>query len=76
MHPFAEKRPERRTLMDHRRKDAPLCLWAFDLLSLDTVRIIPLNLTERKAQLAELIASADTEHIQFSGTFADPIQLL
>lgn len=64
-----------RTLMDHPR-DAPLCLWAFDLLAVDGGRIIPLTLTERKAQLAELIAAADTEHIQFSGAFADPIKLL
>jgi ATP-dependent DNA ligase len=31
---------------------------------------------ERKERLAGLVAAADTEHIQFSGTFADPIKLL
>ena len=40
------------------------------------VRITPLELTERKAQLADLVAAADIEHIQFSGTFSDPIKLL
>jgi bifunctional non-homologous end joining protein LigD len=48
----------------------------FDLLYLDGVRITPLTLTERKAQLADLVAATDTEHIQFSGAFLDPIKLL
>ena len=62
--------------MDYRHAEAPLCLRAFDLRYLDGVRITPLKLTERKARLVELVAAADTEHIQFSGTFADPIKLL
>ena len=65
-----------RTLMDHSKNNAPLCLWAFDLLYLNGVRITPLSLTDRKEALAELIMAADTEHMQFSGTFADPIKLL
>jgi bifunctional non-homologous end joining protein LigD len=32
-----------RALMDHSKNGAPLCLWAFDLLYLDGVRITPLN---------------------------------
>jgi bifunctional non-homologous end joining protein LigD len=47
-----------RTLMDHRATDAPLCLWAFDLLHLDGVRLTPLPLAERKERLADLTASA------------------
>ena len=62
--------------MEHRSTDAPLCLRAFDLLSPDGARIAPPALTDRKEALAELIAAADTEHIQFSGTFTDPIRLL
>jgi bifunctional non-homologous end joining protein LigD len=65
-----------RTLMDHAKNNAPLCLWAFDLLYLNGGRITPLALTDRKEALAELIMAADTEHLQFSGTFADPIKLL
>ena len=37
-----------RTLMDYGKNNAPLCLWAFDLLYLNGVRITPLALTERK----------------------------
>jgi ATP-dependent DNA ligase len=65
-----------RTLMDHSKNNAPLCLWAFDLLELNGVRITPLAVTDRKEALAELIMAADSEHLQFSGTFADPIKLL
>lgn len=64
-----------RTLMAY-RSDAPLCLWAFDLLALDGVRLLPLPLHDRKARLAELVAAADTEHIQFSGAFPDAQKLL
>ena len=65
-----------RTLMDYSKNNAPLCLWAFDLLYLDGVRITPLSLTDRKEALVELTAAADSEHLQFSGAFADPIKLL
>jgi bifunctional non-homologous end joining protein LigD len=65
-----------RTLMDHGKNNAPLCLWAFDLLYLNGVGITPLSLTDRKEALAELVSAADSEHLQFSGTFADPIKLL
>jgi ATP-dependent DNA ligase len=62
--------------MDHAKNKALLCLWAFDLLHLNGVRITPLSLADRKEALAELIAAADSEHLQFSGTFAVPIKLL
>ncbi len=65
-----------RTLMDHAKNNAPLCLWAFDLLYLNGVLITPLSLTDRKEELAELIMAADSEHLQFSGSFTDPIKLL
>ena len=68
--------PSFRLLMGYGKARAPLCLWAFDLLHLNGVYIMPLPLDERREFLAELIASADTEHIQFSGTFEDPIKLL
>ena len=65
-----------RTLMDYAKTNAPLCLWAFDLLYLNGVRITPLALTERKKALAAVVMAADSEHLQFSGTFTDPIKLL
>jgi ATP-dependent DNA ligase len=58
------------------RNDAPLCLWAFDLLALDGIRLLPLPLHERRARLADLVAVAVTEHIQFSGALDDPVKLL
>ena len=57
-------------------KAPALCLWAFDLLYLDGVRITPLPLHDRKAMLAQVIAAADTKHMQFSGDFPDPPKLL
>ena len=68
--------PSFRALMDYRHNGAPLCLWAFDLLQLDGVRLMPLPLEERKRRLADLVAAADTEHIQFSGAFPDAVKLL
>ena len=62
--------------MDYRKNNAPLCLWAFDLLYLNGVRITPLALTERKKALADVVMATDSEHLQFSGTFTDPIKLL
>ncbi|MBS0251511.1 MAG: hypothetical protein JSR78_10675 [Proteobacteria bacterium] len=45
-------------------------------MHLNGVNIMPLPLVERRELLAELIAAADTGHIQFSGAFADPLKLL
>ena len=53
-----------------------LCLWGFDLLYLNGVRITPLALTERKALLPNSVVMAADKHLQFSGTFTDPITLL
>ena len=68
--------PSFRMLMGYGKVGAPLCLWAFDLLHLNGVNIMPLPLDERRELLAELIAAADTGHIQFSGAFTDPLKLL
>jgi ATP-dependent DNA ligase len=57
-------------------KAPALCLWCFDLLSIDGARILPLPLSQRKAKLADVLASADDEHLQFSGDFDDPFKLL
>lgn len=65
-----------KTLMAYRKTDAPLCLWAFDLLALDGVRLLPLPLYERRARLADLITATVSEHIQCSGAFDDPMKLL
>lgn len=59
-----------RTLMDE-GNDAPLALWAFD-----GVRLMPLPLEDRREKLAKVIAATDSERIQFSGAFDDPLQLL
>ena len=56
-----------RTLMDYGKNNAPLCLWAFDLLYLNGVRITPLSLTDRKEALAELIMAADSKHLRRRG---------
>jgi bifunctional non-homologous end joining protein LigD len=55
---------------------APLCLWCFDLLSIDGEKIISLPIEERQEQLADLLMLADSPHIQFSGSFDDPQWLL
>ena len=64
-----------RTLMNE-GNDAPLALWAFDILQLDGVRLMPLPLEDRREHLAQVIAATDSERIQFSGAFDDPLQLL
>ena len=68
--------PNFRTLMEMGNKAPALCLWCFDLLSINGARILPLPLSQRKAMLANVLAAADDEHLQFSGDFDDPIKLL
>ena len=69
--------PSFRSLMDLGNKAPPaLCLWCFDLLSLDGVRITPLPLVERKALLADLVAMVGDKHLQFSGDFDDSTAVL
>jgi len=65
-----------KTLMELGNKAPALCLWCFDLLHLNGVRITPLALAERKAQLADLVAIVGDKHLQFSGDFSDPLALL
>lgn len=64
-----------RTLMELGDK-APLCLWCFDLLYLNGVRFTPMPIEQRKAILADIIALGDSQHMQFSGDFNDPVKLL
>jgi len=59
-----------------RAEGVPLALWCFDLLSLDGVRLMALPFEYRKARLADLVAAADSEHIQYSGGFDDQVQLM
>lgn len=69
--------PDFRALMAYGSGSAvPLALWCFDLLSLDGTRLMPLRLDERKERLAELVAAADHERLQFSGGFSDAAQLM
>ena len=68
--------PSFRTLMELGNRAPALCLWCFDLLYLDGVRITPMPLTQRKAILNDLVNLADNERLQFSGEFADPERLL
>lgn len=55
---------------------ASLALWCFDLLALEGLRLMPLPLEERKSRLADLVAAADHECLQFSGGFDDPVKLM
>jgi bifunctional non-homologous end joining protein LigD len=68
--------PSFRTLMEPGNKAPALCLWCFDLLVLDGVRLMPIPLVRRKAILADLINATNDEHLQFSGDFDDPVKLL
>ena len=55
-----------------RYNGAPLCLWAFDLLAIDRVRLLPLPLKDRKALSRPCGRSRHRAHPIF-GTFPDPI---
>jgi bifunctional non-homologous end joining protein LigD len=55
---------------------ATLCLWCFDLLLLNGIRLMPMPLEQRKAMLADLVTLIDSERLQFSGSFEDPAKLL
>jgi bifunctional non-homologous end joining protein LigD len=68
--------PNFRTFMELGGKAPALCLWCFDLLHLNGVRLTPLPQDERKELLANIIADADDKHLQFSGGFDDPTRLL
>ena len=65
-----------KTLMELGNKAPALCLWCFDLLHLNGVRITPLTLVERKALLANLVLTVGDKRLQFSGDFPDPLALL
>jgi bifunctional non-homologous end joining protein LigD len=65
-----------RTLMELGNRAPAVCLWCFDLLYLDGVRITPMSLTQRTAILNDVVNLADNERLQFSGEFNDPERLL
>jgi bifunctional non-homologous end joining protein LigD len=67
--------PNFRTLMELGDR-TNLCLWCFDLLHLNGIRLMPMPLEQRKATLAELLMLADSKRLQLSGSFIDPIKLL
>ena len=58
--------------MELGNKAPALCLWCFDLLHLNGVDTAAAA-DQRKALLADVVAAADDEHLQFSGDFDDPI---
>jgi bifunctional non-homologous end joining protein LigD len=68
--------PDFRTLMDLGNRAPALCLWCFDLLYLNGVRFTPMPIEQRKTILADVVALADSQHLQFSGDFDDPVKLL
>lgn len=68
--------PDFRTLMELGNDAPALCLWCFDLLAINGVRLMPLPLEQRKAALNDLVNDTDDEHLQFSGAFDDPVELL
>jgi bifunctional non-homologous end joining protein LigD len=64
------------TLMTVGNRAPALCLWCFDLLYLDGVRLMPMPLVQRKAILADLVTRVNDTQLQFSGGFDDPLQVL
>jgi bifunctional non-homologous end joining protein LigD len=64
------------TLMDRGNAAPAPCLWCFDLLALNGVRLTLIGLEERKGMLADVINLADHECLQFSGEFSDPLRFL
>ena len=59
-----------------RRQNHELCIWCFDLLSLDGVDMRPEVLRERKRNLEKLVHEADEHTLRYSAEFSDPIRLL
>ena len=68
--------PSFRTLMELGNKAPALCLWCFDLLHLGNDSLMLLPLDQRKHLLSEVVSQTADEHLQFSGSFDDPIRLL
>ena len=55
---------------------ANLCLWAFDLLSLNGVVLLDKPLLDRRHLLNDVINRTDHERILMSAAFDDPVRLL
>ena len=64
------------TLMSVGNQAPALCLWCFDLLYLDGVRLMPMPVVQRKAILSDLVTRVNDTRLQFSDDFDDPLQLL
>jgi bifunctional non-homologous end joining protein LigD len=67
--------PNFRSLMSN-AKDCDLCLWAFDLLAVDGIRVMDRPLFQRRTALNELLIETDEQGLQFSAAFDDPVKLL
>jgi bifunctional non-homologous end joining protein LigD len=67
--------PDFRALMRN-AKDCDLCLWAFDLLSIDGMPVMDKPLFQRRTALNELLIETDEQGLQFSAAFDDPVKLL
>ena len=68
--------PSFRSLMNLGNKAPALCLWCFDLLHLSNDSLMLLPLDQRKHLLSDVVSQTADEHLQFSGSFDDPIRLL
>ena len=62
--------------MELGNKAPALCFWCFDLLYLNGDKLMLMPLDQRKGLLGDVVIQADDEHLQFSGSFDDPIRLL
>ena len=60
----------------NRAGKANLCLWAFDLLSLNGAVLLDKPLLSRRQRLNDVINRTDHERILMSAAFDDPIRLL
>jgi bifunctional non-homologous end joining protein LigD len=69
-----EDRPDFYALM--RRRTSGLCVWCFDLLTLNGQDLRPVALEQRKAKLEVLLRKTDDNTLRLSHTFADGEKLL
>jgi bifunctional non-homologous end joining protein LigD len=58
------------------RKPDYICVWCFDLLSINDKDLRPLPYRERKARLESLVNRSGDDHIRYSEHFEDPEALL
>jgi bifunctional non-homologous end joining protein LigD len=70
----SDGRPDFNALMNGQREN--LCAWCFDLLELNGRDLRTLPLVERKAELRDLLSTADDDALRYSDEFDDPERLL